>query len=78
MGWLHTHNWQVVAKVYAPPQKFTLQLTRMSDDICEHYINAYNLALHGQTTIVLRCQDKECGETRTEEMFGALVELEKT
>jgi hypothetical protein len=62
MPLFHRHDWQVIAKTYAPPQAWGGPIEGPS-------IVIQQLAC-GVTTVLLKCA---CGAGRREEMLGAVL-----
>ena len=59
----HKHDWKIISKTFAPPITHGIEVERMSEDFM-------NKLVHGVTTILWECQDKNCKQIRKEEMLG--------
>lgn len=62
MKLFHKHQWEIVVETYAPP----LGVTRLAG--CSEFL-AERMML-GLTTVLLKCQIVQCGQTKTVEMLG--------
>ena len=67
MGLFHIHEWEEIARTYAP--SLIEQGVTSAQDVS-------NEALQGVTTILWECTDKNCQELRKEKMLGKIQPME--
>jgi hypothetical protein len=69
MKFFHKHKWEIIAKIYAPPN------TPVGFECND--MTTVNRVLFGYTTIIFQCSDPNCRKLRREEMLGTEMEKNK-
>ncbi len=70
MSFFCGHKWEEIARTYAPP----IEGMKLKSE-GKRGFESLDRMLHGVTTIVFKCSDKECAKLKKIECLGKEIEI---